>query len=413
MSALFREEAIEARRKRLYGSLIVRTPASLVIAVWCLIAAAAGAAAYALCADYTRWEVVDGYVYPDRGVARLFAPRAGSVARVFVGEGQRVKAGTPLVEISIRDLGAADEGARRDMRDLIAAQQETAQTQSLLAAQQIRNQADQRRARLASLRSQLAGLDAQAALQRQKVEALEQMFAGLSDTLAKGYVSKRDYNARLAELLTERQGLTELAGRRAEMRAAADALALEDASGTIQRGLENGSLQRDLLRIREQAAGLRRDESFVVVAPTDGVVTGLVAKPGSAAENGATLGYVIPDRARMEAVLLVPTRSAGFLQPGQEVRLEYEAFPYQQFGRQRATVASISRTVMPAGEQSGPLPMKEPSFRVSARLEQATVSAYGRKTPLQVGMLLKARIATRRQRLLDWLTEPLRAAGSL
>jgi membrane fusion protein len=352
MSALFRDESIEARRKRLYGSLVVRTPASLVIAVWCLIAAAAGAAAYALCADYTRWEVVDGYVYPDQGVARLFAPRAGSVARVFVTEGQRVKAGTPLVEIGIRDLGAPDEAARRDLRALIAAQQETAQTQSMLAAQQIRNQADQRRARLASLRSQLAGLNAQSALQRQKVDALEEMFAGLSDTLANGYVSKRDYNARRAELLTERQALTELAGRRAEMRAAAEALALEEASSSIQQGLESGTLQRDLLRIREQAAGLKRDESFVVVAPTDGIVTGLVAKPGSAAENGATLGYVVPERARMEAVLLVPTRSAGFLQVGQEVRLEYEAFPYQQFGRHRATVASISGTVMPAGEQS-------------------------------------------------------------
>ena len=211
----------------------------------------------------------------------------------------------------------------------------------------------------------------------------------------------------------ERQALTELAGRRAEIRAAADALALEEASSGIQQGLEHGTLRRDLLRIREQAADLKRDESFVVVAPTDGIVTGLVVKPGSAAENGATLGYVVPDRARMEAVLLVPTRSAGFLQSGQEVRLEYEAFPYQQFGRQRATVASISRTVMPAGEQSGPLPVKEPSFRVSARLEQATVAAYGRRTPLQVGMLLKARIATRRQRLFDWLTEPLRSAGAL
>jgi membrane fusion protein len=412
MSALFRDAVIEARRKRLYGSLIVRTPASLGVAVWCLVLAAAVAAAYALCADYTRWEVVDGYVYPDQGAARLFAPRAGAVARVFVADGQRVKAGTPLVEISIRDLGASDDGARRDMRDLIAAQQATAQTQSMLTAQQIRNQADQRRARLSSLRSQLAGLDAQAALQRQKVQALEDMFEGLSETLDRGYISKRDYNARRAELLTERQALTELAGRRAETAAAADALALEEASSAIQQGLESGTLQRDLLRIREQAAGLKRDESFIVVAPTDGIVTGLVAKPGSAAESGTTLGYVVPEHARMEAVLLVPTRSAGFLQAGQEVRLEYEAFPYQQFGRQRATVATISRTVMPAGEQSGPLPMKEPSFRVSARLEQSTVAAYGRRTPLQVGMLLKARIATRRQRLFDWLTEPLRSAGA-
>ncbi|MFL6844017.1 MAG: HlyD family secretion protein [Allosphingosinicella sp.] len=413
MSRLFRDEVIEAKRKRLYGRLIVRTPARLVAAVWCLIAAGLLGGGFALSRDFTRWEVVDGYLYPNRGVAKITASRVGTVSKVFVADGQRVKAGTPILEISIRDFGSSDEGARRHMRELIAAQEEIAENQSLLVRQQIGNQTGQSRARLLAGRSQLAELSGQVALQAQKVEALESAFGGLAQTLDKGFISKRDYNIRLAELLTEKQSLSQLAERRNELEATVAALAIETGSSALQQHIESGALKKDLLHFSEAEAGLSKDERYVITAPVDGVVTALSAKPGAAAEERATLGYIVPADAPVEAVLLVPTRSAGFLRPGQEVRMEYEAFPYQQFGRYQGTVAAISRTISAPGEQSGPVTPKEPTFRVSARLQRQTVDAYGRPVPLPVGMLLKARIATRRQRILDWLLEPLRAAGSI
>src|SRR4051812_16596806 len=100
MSRLFRDEVIEAKRKRLYGRLIVRTPTPLIAAVWCLVATALLGGAFALSHDFTRWEVVDGYLYPNRGVARIIASRVGTVSKVFVKDGQRVSAGMPILEIS-------------------------------------------------------------------------------------------------------------------------------------------------------------------------------------------------------------------------------------------------------------------------------------------------------------------------
>jgi membrane fusion protein len=41
---------------------------------------------------------------------------------------------------------------------------------------------------------------------------------------------------------------------------------------------------------------------------------------------------IVPNDSVLQAELFVPTRAIGLVQPGHEVRILYEAFPYQQFG---------------------------------------------------------------------------------
>ena len=46
----------------------------------------------------------------------------------------------------------------------------------------------------------------------------------------------------------------------------------------------------------------------------------------------------------LEAHLFVPTRAIGFVEIGQEVRLQYDAFDYRTFGLQQGHVQEISAT---------------------------------------------------------------------
>lgn len=90
----------------------------------------------------------------------------------------------------------------------------------------------------------------------------------------------------------------------------------------------------------------------------------------------------------------------------------YAAFPYQKFGSGRGTVVSVSRTVLAPGDVSVPgLAIQEPTFRVKVRLASNSVRAYGQEMALQPGMLLTADIITSRRSLLEWLFDPLFAAG--
>jgi membrane fusion protein len=50
---------------------------------------------------------------------------------------------------------------------------------------------------------------------------------------------------------------------------------------------------------------------------------------------------------------------------------------------------------------------QEPMYRVTARLEQQTVDAYGKTFPLKEGISLEADIKVAERSLLEWVFEPL------
>lgn len=90
----------------------------------------------------------------------------------------------------------------------------------------------------------------------------------------------------------------------------------------------------------------------------------------------------------------------------------YQAFPHQRFGTGQGQVSRVSTTVLGPGEIAIPgLELAEPVFRVEIRLTDHTVSAYGQPIALQPGMLLSADIIIDRRTLIEWLFDPLFAAG--
>ena len=95
------------------------------------------------------------------------------------------------------------------------------------------------------------------------------------------------------------------------------------------------------------------------------------------------------------------------MEAGQQVRFLYDAFPYQNFGAYTGRIAKISRTVVTGSEIKGPVELKEPVYRAIAMLDRQDVDAYGKKEPLQTGMLLKADIILDKRSLASWLLNPL------
>ena len=51
-----------------------------------------------------------------------------------------------------------------------------------------------------------------------------------------------------------------------------------------------------------------------------------------------------PSAHTLVAALFAPTRTAGFIQPGQEVWLRLAAYPYQKFGLAKGRVLKVSVT---------------------------------------------------------------------
>ena len=128
------------------------------------------------------------------------------------------------------------------------------------------------------------------------------------------------------------------------------------------------------------------------------------------------LATLIRSDAPLEAQLFASTRQAGFVEPGQAVRLRYAAYPYQKFGMGQGTVRTIERSpyaphelpahvlasLGPAAAQGG-----EPVYRIAVALDRPTIDAYGRPQPLRAGMVFEADVLQDTRRLYEWALEPL------
>ena len=102
------------------------------------------------------------------------------------------------------------------------------------------------------------------------------------------------------------------------------------------------------------------------------------------------------------------------MRAGDQVRLRYEAFPYQKFGQYEGRVANVSRIAMSSEEltgsnvfASGGPPGGEPLYRITVDLGSNFITSAGRTLPLEPGMLLEADILQEKRFLYEWALEPL------
>ena len=76
------------------------------------------------------------------------------------------------------------------------------------------------------------------------------------------------------------------------------------------------------------------------------------------------------------------TRAAGFVKPGQQVRILYDAFPYQNFGTYRGTIVNVSRTIVTGQNSGGPIDLKETQIYVVHRGEAYIMTLAGESPDL-------------------------------
>lgn len=404
---LFRPQAQAAGRRRLWGDLLLTRPPGTGVTLTLLLLVLIGAGALLWWGEFTRTERVPGYLVPDGGVLLVEAPQAGLVHSMSVAEGQTVVRGQVLLEIrDPRELVAGGSSAERALAELAAERARLADTR---AAEVLRFQIEQRTLDAALLRfdGRQASLAEQARIVAAESELIDRRLQALSRLDASGHVAPRKLEAAQQERL-------QLADRAQQIRGAELALAAERAQAEERlealptlRTLRLAELDDRESRLQRETADISQRWRFVLKAPMAGRVAALGVESGDAVRPGRTLLTLLAPDAGMQAILLVPTRAAGFIEVGQPVRLRYAAFPHTRFGTQAGAVMSISSSVLTPAQLTPPARADEPVYKVRVRPEQVAVMAYGRALPLQAGMALEADVTLERRRVGQWLLEPL------
>ena len=411
MSELFRKEAVLHGTRRLSGAVVLATPLSVKLlgAFFCAIIFAG--VAFASAATYARKATVTGWLVPDLGLIRATATSAGFVESVSAKEGDIVDRGAKLAELRIGSDIASGNVGERVVKEL-RAEAEATRARARSQIERLEAETAQSATRLKNLQNELEQIKIQAALQEKRLALTQDELARGEEIAAKGYMTRLEVDRRRTAALQAEQ---ELAGQRRQI--AATEREIADINSrlsaiTIEKETARAESATAIANLEQRITDAEARRVQIVVAPVPGRVAVLSVSQGQPVSPGATIAIVVPQGAKLEAELLVPSRGAGFIRPGQPVRLMLQAFPHQRFGTLEGAIKSISSTVLGPNELSIPgIKIDEPIFRVRVALARENMTAYGEMIPLQPGMLLSADIVFDRRSLIRWLFDPIFAVA--
>lgn len=407
---IFRQQALDAHCAPNVGGIVLIRPFPLTLVTTGAVFMAFLVILLFAFGTYTRRTTVDGVLMPDTGLVKIYAQQGGIVLSKRIVEGQHVVRGQALYTIST-DLQSAVAGdtqaalIQQAKQRKVSLQQEFAKTRQLH-----REERDTLQSKVASLRTQLAGIDDQIAAQRMRTSLAADASARYAGLLANDYITKDQAQQRDADLLDQRSKLNSLERDRASTTQLLK-VAVNELSGlSLKQENQLSQIDRNVIEVDQSLIESEAKRELVITAPEAGTATAVIAEPGQMVDTSHPIASVLPTGARWQAYLFVPSTAVGFIRVGDHVLIRYQAFPYQKFGQYEANVLSIARAALSSVElaTNGGLAGKEGTYyRVTVALKVQHVDAYGKAQPLQAGMTLQADVLQERRRLYEWVLEPL------
>src|SRR5436190_22305168 len=98
-SSLFRQEAIDHQRCRIWGEVTIALPNSYALVTGFIALSVLAMTFFIATHSYARKEHAVGFLVATEGIAKITPPRDGTITAVHIREGQHVERGAPLLTV--------------------------------------------------------------------------------------------------------------------------------------------------------------------------------------------------------------------------------------------------------------------------------------------------------------------------
>jgi membrane fusion protein len=425
-SPLFRPEVTHAKQASWLGSIhLAHNPRFTVVASMALLLVGA-LLAFGAWGKVARKVKVPGILMPQMGTVELSATMSGVLFEQRVHEGEHVQQGQVLFVINT-DKTTAEGSTSALLASHLTQRRSTLMVERASRVAQQHQRQTQLNERIRSLSLETTQATQEQALAKRRVELAHKTWRRFEQMTLEGFVSDIQTQNKQEELIDLQSRLenTQRSG-----------VALTRERDTTQADLLNlqKQLTIDLLQLDRSLASLDQEitenlsrKSLSVLAPQAGQVSTLHLNLGAMVQAGQTIASLVPHAEQhaqegslefpLVAALFAPTRTAGFIQPGQEVWLRLAAYPYQKFGFAKGRVVKVSGTPiapqdLPHGQGTALLASaqsNEPLYRIQVALASQHVVAFGETHRLRPGMTLEADVIQDVRGIWEWVFEPLLA----
>jgi len=409
--SLFRKEAISHQSERLTGAITLAQPLSIKLTVLMLVAVAVAIITFLFSAEYSRKATVRGFLMPNKGVIKSFANQGGTIEKLWVREGDKVVKGQSLATIIVQQNNSKGVDLSTQLAEQLNAQEnllrdEIAQHQAL-KTQELLNLQTQKRAS----NHEKNALESQLALAEEKLKLLKEQQLDFNQLNKNGFLSNLEKERQQQALLEAKQEKQNIARLLLQHQNQLNQIAFNLTNIPQQYTLRINNLKRQQADIQRQLAQVASNYQYTITASNSGFITGIQVVEGETLSQSKAqakpLLHIIPENSELVAELLLPTRSAGFVEIGNNTRLRFDAFPYQRFGFINSEIVRIDQTLITPNEIQLPIALQEPVYRLRAKLTQQQMQAFGKAFDLKSGMLFEADIMLEQRTLIEWLLEPI------
>lgn len=412
--ALFRREVLEARQTGWLGPVLLKPrPLHWYFAGLAMLTTVLVVVTLCL-GSYTKRARVPGWLVPEQGLVRVFAPRAAVATKVFVQEGSIVTREQPLAALSTEEVSTTLGATQAHVVSALAAQRDSVSVEGERNRELLVQQRATLAQRLDALRREEQGLGREIGLQARRVTMTQQWESRLQELKKLGFVLEQQVRDARADVLEQSARHEELQRNLTALGRERSTLEGELRDIPVRQAAQEQVVKRQLAVTARELAETEARRALTIAAPQAGTVTALHATAGASVTPGTPLLSIVPQGATLQAHLYAGSEAIGFVRPGQRVLLRYRAYPYQKFGHYRGAIRSVSRSAIEPGELpaafgavTGTGTPAAALYRIVVTLDRQSVTAYGKAVPLQPGMQLDADILLDRRRLIEWVLEPL------
>lgn len=405
---LFRQEAVEGRRRTLHGEVMIFQPLTARVLTVAAAIITVSVLVFASLVSFARKETAPGWVVPERGIAEAYAPGGAVVQSVAVRIGDTVSSGQVLATVSTEtydSVGAVGE----QQRNQIASQLSEIESQLAASRERLRAEVAGAREQLAATTSAIAVLEGQRRLQVAQLTLARAQYDRAEPLVSKGFISRFDQDRRQQSILGLEQAIGGIEQQIQAQRVQLSSLRTQQRDAPSRQAMEESQLRASRAGLAGQESAAAARSGATLRAPVQGIVVAVNLRPGETAKPGIPIVSIAPP-GQLGADVLLPTRAAGFVRPGQEVRLAVDAFPSQRYGMLTGVVEQVSRAAVNPKEYSAPIQFQEASYVVRVRLPRQGLDPDGKSLALRPGMTVSATLITDRRTLWQWLFDPLLSA---
>ncbi|WP_318460211.1 HlyD family secretion protein [Photobacterium leiognathi] len=409
--SLYRPEYFEAQKISNEGRILLNVSFNqniyLVLSILVLIAVVI----FISFAEYTRRETLIGIVSPLGGMVKVQANDSGFVEQLFVKEGERVESMTPLYEIKTERFDDTGVGVKKRILASIDNQYRLLFERKKQEIQKTDFEREALNDDINKLDDEVSILRNVLKLSNSDLELTRTLFSKQKKLFDNKFVSEVEYQKKQLELFSKESQVEVHKLNLQKLKREKEKLIFTLKRNDIELSLKLKDIDKQLEVITQNKVEFIYQSDSQVLSPIKGTIASILAVEGHSVSNGQTLLVITPDSEKAFVELYAPSRSIGFMKVGQNVRLRFDAFPYEKFGVQKGVITSISKSAIAADMISnhGLVNNNEVGglYQIRVELLKPTITVYGREERFVSGMTVIADVELDTRKIYEWMLEPL------